>query len=414
MLATETASRSPGQRAELTFKHNANHGRHGWLRLTPAYSVKLVNDILSRRTGHLCVLDPFSGTGTTALSAAMRGHRASAVDLNPFLVWLAHAKTAIYDADTLRMADRRARHVSDLASTGGSPSQPPPIYDVGRWWHRDNLEYLCLVKGAIDKLEPESGPVRDLLLVAFCRALITLSNAAFNHQSMSFKTGRASAQTRMFERRARYGSFEDAAAVILEGAAANPPRPASIHLGDARDLAKALSTKFDLLITSPPYPNRMSYIRELRPYMFWLGYLRHGRDAGELDWRSIGGTWGIATSRLTTWTRSLDTFFPSYLEAALARIRDSDTKSGAVLANYVAKYFADTWQHLNSMRRLAKPAAEVHYIVGNSKFYETLVPTELVYRDMLLRCGAREAEVRIIRKRNSKRELYEYDVVARM
>ncbi|WP_322490103.1 hypothetical protein [Chloroflexus sp.] len=38
-----------------------------------------------------------------------------------------------------------------------------------------------------------------------------------------------------------------------------------------------------LVITSPPYPNRMSYIRELRPYMYWLGYLNNGRDAGELD-----------------------------------------------------------------------------------------------------------------------------------
>jgi len=293
-------------------------------------------------------------------------------------------------------------------------SQPPPIYDVTRWWYSDNLDYLCRTKGAIDKIEAEPGPVRDLLLVAFCRALIALSNAAFNHQSMSFKTGRASAQTRMFERRARYGSFEDAAAVVLEGAAVNPAKPASVRVGDARNLDESLTESFDLLITSPPYPNRMSYIRELRPYMFWLGYLKHGRDAGELDWRSTGGTWGIATSRLTTWERPPGTFFPDYLETALTNIRNSDTKSGAVLANYVAKYFADTWQHLTSMSKLARPDAEVHYIVGNSKFYETLVPTERVYRDMLLSCGAKEAEIRTIRKRNSKRELYEYDVVARI
>src|SRR5205823_779155 len=53
--------------------------------------------------------------------------------------------------------------------------------------------------------------------------------------------------------------------------------------------------------TSPPYPNRMSYIRELRPYMYWLGYLSDGRAAGELDWKAIGGTWGCATSMLNTW-----------------------------------------------------------------------------------------------------------------
>ena len=48
----------------------------------------------------------------------------------------------------------------------------------------------------------------------------------------------------------------------------------------------------------------MSYIRELRPYMYWLSYLRDGREAGELDWKAIGGTWGIATSRVGKWSPS--------------------------------------------------------------------------------------------------------------
>jgi hypothetical protein len=30
------------QRADYTHKHNKASGRHGWLRLTPAYSLKIV------------------------------------------------------------------------------------------------------------------------------------------------------------------------------------------------------------------------------------------------------------------------------------------------------------------------------------------------------------------------------------
>lgn len=37
---------SARQNADLTFKLNRHYGRHGWLRLTPAYSVKLVSEIL--------------------------------------------------------------------------------------------------------------------------------------------------------------------------------------------------------------------------------------------------------------------------------------------------------------------------------------------------------------------------------
>ena len=58
------------QRADLTFRHNVHRGRHGWLRLTPAYSVKLVGDILAASRKPRFVLDPFAGTGTTGLVCA--------------------------------------------------------------------------------------------------------------------------------------------------------------------------------------------------------------------------------------------------------------------------------------------------------------------------------------------------------
>jgi len=54
------------QRADYTFRFNSSLGRHGWLRLTPAYSVKLVKETLKGESPESLVFDPFSGTGTTA------------------------------------------------------------------------------------------------------------------------------------------------------------------------------------------------------------------------------------------------------------------------------------------------------------------------------------------------------------
>ena len=48
------------QRADLTFKENLSRGRHGWLRLTPAYSVKVVGEILDEHPNFHRVLEPFS------------------------------------------------------------------------------------------------------------------------------------------------------------------------------------------------------------------------------------------------------------------------------------------------------------------------------------------------------------------
>lgn len=35
--------------------------------------------------------------------------------------------------------------------------------------------------------------------------------------------------------------------------------------------------------------------------MYWLKFLSSGEEAGEIDWKAIGGTWGSATSKLHTW-----------------------------------------------------------------------------------------------------------------
>src|SRR5215207_364906 len=82
------------QRADYTHKYNLQTGRHGWLRLTPAYSVKIVEELISRYDRPLRIFDPFAGTATTALSAAYHGHEGVTIDVNPFLVWFGQAKTA--------------------------------------------------------------------------------------------------------------------------------------------------------------------------------------------------------------------------------------------------------------------------------------------------------------------------------
>ncbi len=85
------------QNAQYTFKCNLSLGRHGWLRLTPAYSVRIVEEILDNLDyTPCCVMEPFSGTGTTELVCANKGISSFAFDINPFLVWLGNEKLHLY------------------------------------------------------------------------------------------------------------------------------------------------------------------------------------------------------------------------------------------------------------------------------------------------------------------------------
>ena len=393
------------QHADLTFKDNLKKGRHGWVRLTPAYSVKLVQEILTDGKVYQHVLDPFSGTGTTGLTSIQLGMNATLVDINPFLIWLATVKTASYTSEDLKQTKDCAQEIVEQAEKMEADDHlwTPPISNIQRWWSSERLQTLAKIYYQLNELKP-SQSIKNLLLIAFCRLVIDWSNASFNHQSMSFKE---STHSLFDDEDMMLSAFVDNVQWVLQGATDNILGNVNVHQTDSRELDIPNPQPYDCVITSPPYSNRMSYIRELRPYMYWLGYLVEARDAGELDWQAIGGTWGIATSRLNTW-ESQKRYDSKYLMETVQSIaQESET-----LANYVHKYVEDMYQHFLSLKKILSHDADIFYVVGNSKFYDTLVSVEQLYADMMAEVGFQNIEVKPIRKRNSKKELYEFLVSA--
>lgn len=393
----------------LTFKGNRKDTRYGWLRLTPAYSLNLVDELLDGVRAGGRVLDPFCGTGTTALVCALRGIAAVTTDINPFLVWLSRVKAAAYDdRDLAAFARRSGRVVAALEEERRQAEWLPALHQIEKWWDEATLHGLG--RGMAEIRETDTGGgADDLLRIAFCRTAIERAAVSFGHQSMSF--GRRVEQDLTSLR----DTWLAAAASVRGAAGSTTPRiPPEVLLLDARELRAGIAAEsVARVITSPPYPNRMSYIRELRPYLYWLGYLTDGRQASELDWTAIGGTWGAATSRVRRWQPPEDRViayepFPELVE----RIAASGA-NGRVLSRYVHKYFYDMAGHVDQLHAVLEPGATVHYVVGNSKFYDTLLPVEEIYAAMFAARGFADVTVRAFRKRSSKKELFEYLVEAR-
>lgn len=393
------------RKPEYTFLDNLSNGRHGWLRLTPAYSARLVEERLRQYPDSSRVLDPFCGSGTTPLIACYRGFESAAVEINPFLVWLSRVKTRRYTPEQLASAHTIALQAIELRpQVCLSEVKFPPIRDRERWSSAESLHWLATMQRAIQTLVSFDEPAADLLWVAFARCVMELSKASYHHPSLSFRE-----ETQLNLELYDYNAlFLQELEFVLCGAKSNPVREAHILNGDARALDNLPADTYDVVITSPPYVNRVSYIRELRPYMYWLGYLTDGRDAGELDWRAIGGTWGTATSRLKQWQPQLPV--DEEVATIAERIRTVHPENGALMANYVLKYFEDMRQHISSLTRVLRQGARIHYIVGNSSFYGILVPAERVLARFFREQGFEQVNTLPIRKRNCKRELYEYEI----
>lgn len=399
------------RRDEFTYKANANAGRHGWLRLTPAYGINLVYERLRELPDDAVVIEPFAGSGTTPLAASEFGLKCRAREINPFLVWLGNAKLDDYPKtvceNTVQTADEIIAAGVKVKTFDGLWT--PPMHNIERWWDKAALEALAVLRDGIDRV---SGRERTLLDVAFCRLLIKLSSAAFNHQSMSFK--RESDLTLLDydinDVRGNIRMFGQEVEDVVRRAETDTPRgDASVEWGDSTTPFTGYEPA-DLVITSPPYANRMSYIRELRPYMYWMRFLESGEQAGEIDWKTIGGTWGSVGTKLRERQPSHDTPVDTALTEVCERILTG--RSGSILAPYVMKYFDDMWSHFKAITPAVKPGGHLCYIVGNSMFSGTEVPAHTWYAEMLKALGYRDVKATPIRKRNSNKNLFEYAVTA--
>ncbi|MBI1825821.1 MAG: SAM-dependent methyltransferase [Planctomycetes bacterium] len=322
-----------------------------------------------------------------------------------------------YVARQVQVASTRIAEEIDVSH---STIWQPNLHAIEKWWDTPTLHALAALYCAISQHPHERGEhVIDLLRVAFCRVMIQMANVSFGHQSMSFKKNGVVATDSLLREgsgdcvRRIAGAFVVSAREVANSITVEPPiAEARVFLGDSRDLSSVLcGRQYTTVITSPPYPNRMSYIRELRPYMYWLGFLSDGRQAGELDWKAIGGTWGCATSLLNTWTPNGYSEIPfSNFDQIVREI----SKGHALLGRYVHKYFEDIKSHLLNLRKVLAPGARCHYIVGNSKFYDTLLPVEEIYAELFKDTGFVNVGIETIRKRSSKKELFEFVVNAQM
>jgi hypothetical protein len=397
------------QRSDYTFKANRSLGRHGWLRLTPAYGVKLVENLLSSCDVESIILDPFSGTATTGLVAAERGNQAYSFDINPFLIWLGNAKYRNYAEDCLLdIREKVWQALKKYKSQVNQDNWMPQIFNIERWWSGYTLKVLSSLRTAlVDQFgEPEENDEYSVVWIAFCRLIIETSSAAFNHISMSFNDTAIHYEIEYIE-----GLFLDILDFVLGAAKKSIVGNAKVLKVDSRNIISLDNIKVNKVITSPPYPNRVSYIRELRPYMYWTKFINEAKEAGELDWLAVGGTWGIATSRLNSWTTT-EQNLPEKIFSAVKNIKMSDGKNSDLLAIYVLKYFHDMHLHLSSIRSVLKNGAELHYIVGNSTFFGNMVDTAALLSDSMRILGYSKIHSEIVRKRNCNKALYEYCVSA--
>lgn len=404
---------------QVTFKGGQDRLAHRWFRLTPSFSPHLVADVLEKYgTATSRVLDPFSGRGTTPIECQLRGVPCVGAEINPALHFAATVSLNWeVDADLLQAhASNVIERVRDLKKSlsASDPQQLethlslqiPTIHNVYRWWRPEVLGELMLIKYAISELSCEP-PYKDALRLALTSILLDAANITLGRLQLHFVDRSA----HHIDPLALFTSAASAMTDDMRELNARDGARSKIHLIDNRSLSSVIGDyRADLVITSPPYPNRYSYVWNTRPHLYFMEWFATASDASGLDCRTIGGTWGTATSRHQKGTY---TYVYPEVEKTVGAIVGEIREKDLLMSNYVAMYFDDLYASIKETKKCLTDDAVCAYVVGNSRAKGSVVETDLLLAELFRHAGYSLMGIEEVRRRNSGKELHETIVFAR-
>ncbi len=234
-----------------------------WFRFKEAYSPKFVADTVAALPHPVdCVIDPFGGSGTTALTCGFFGIDSISFEVNPFLADLIAAKvTPVLPSELLRQYERvrAALEVTraDRELPEGMPFTMREPGIGGRWvFAADVYDTIRAFVRGLARVPTAEG---RLLRVLLGSVLVQNSNVVINGKGRRYRSG--------WQRRDRppaRGVLDDLDRAV-DGAVADLTRFSvpvgathQVRRGDARALLRDVD-RADLAIFSPPYPNSFDY-----------------------------------------------------------------------------------------------------------------------------------------------------------
>ncbi len=216
------------------------------------------------------VLDPFGGSGTTAVEAMISGRSAATIDVSPWAALVTTAKTRIIPPKTVVSA---ATKLTQALESGSLPVAQRMSFDLDDFWFNvDHLNDFASIRTFIEtELPPQSQP-------------FFLTSLASTIRSFSYQDP-AQIKVKRDPKKVLRGT-RDPRSLLLEKlpqlvdryiefiGMADPRTSTEVHCGSANSILSGGSMRhetYDLVVTSPPYINAMNYPMASRYELLLLG-----------------------------------------------------------------------------------------------------------------------------------------------
>jgi len=383
----------------IPFTVNSNYPVHRWYRFKEGYSRDIVHLLLGSfgRNAQAC-LDPFGGSGTTALACQEIGLKCYSFEVNPFMYSVAQAK--LETGYTVKEFDKSLAQLKANIKKFGKRTFPIPIMSTitkrpgtKKWLFAPiSLQAILVLRFCIKK-----SPARyaQLFSTVLASILPDVGNTIKDGKCVRYKRNWRKLR---ITREAVYKKFykqcqsvrEDISHIEEQNQSSNKNH---FKLGSSLEkLAKLKPKSIDIVITSPPYLNSFDYTDVYMPELWSLGFVEKYEDVRSLRTQTLRSHVQV---KWQNETKSLN----GKIKPLIDQIVGSNEKIwNSTIPNMISGYFSDMTKILEELKRIVKPRGKVCIVVGTSSYYKVTIPTDIILAEIAISLGFHFNELRILRE----------------
>jgi len=370
-----------------------------WFRFKEAFSPKFVADTLSSLPYKVeTCLDPFLGSGTTAITCRMLGINSIGTEVNPFLADLVESKltpidTSIFLEDYENLISDLIYLPEDDILTEGMPLSfnEPGIKER----YVFNSEVYKTIRALLRSSKKLAHPHHRLIKVLLGSILIENSNVIVNGKGRRY---RKNWEKRVLGKNDVIKSLDcavDRAIYDINKYIGLPKGDHHILRGDTRALLPTIQ-KADAIIFSPPYPNSFDYTDVYNVELWMLDYLQSGSDNKKL--RSLT----LRSHVQAKWSKNGNTANSILLNDTINELNQNiEVLWNKNIPQMISCYFDDLHCIFREFQRILDRGHHAIIAVGDSQYAGVHIDVGRILEEMVSSLGFKLVEKGSIRSMRS-------------
>lgn len=367
----------------VNFSKNADIPYHSWFKYREGFSHTLIKELIKRcgikRDEY--ILDPFCGSGTTVVEAALNGFSGIGIDINPMSAYISEIKCRSYtDEETIQIKIILSGLKEKLRSEKPDPEYIQKYSEVRKFFNNANFERLIAIRQVLDKNKAIWGTkIYELFLCAYICITEDVSDRKRDGNGLkTLKTKVADVESFFVEKLDK----------MTDDITKNRIRPDVVSVlafGDAMQLSETVEKYHDVIgkklgaiIYSPPYANSFDYFESYKMEVILADYSQNMKGIAEYRQKAVESFVGRTDERNSV--REEIEWMAGEIAAAIpekeARTGKRDARTRRV-PKMLKGYFTDMEKVICESSKVLDKGRKCCIVVDQSAYLGKIVPTDL-------------------------------------